>query len=437
MNRHQHSQEAPLPTAIPSIVTPTGQAFPVFSGYGIEMEFMIVDRDSLDVRPLTDELLKAAAGHYGTDAPRGEMGWSNELSLHVFEIKNQRPQAGLGHLAAAFQAEIRAANALLERFNARLMPSAMHPWMDPAREGRLWQREPADLYATYDRIFDCHRHGWVNIQSVHVNLPFANDLEFARLHTAARLVLPILPALAASSPFAEGRFTGFMDYRMEVYRNHQMRVPSTMGEVIPDNVSSRSDYETLVLQPMYREMAAHDPEGLLLHEWLNARAAIPRFDRNALEIRVLDVQECPQADFAIAAAATALIRRFYSAGAAWLDREAKIPTRELAAILRACIRDAEQAVIDNPDYLALLGLERRPTQAREVWARLLNDMTADGEISQEWLAPLRLILEYGPLSRRILDAVGRDSSRERLEAVYRELCQCLQEGRMYLGRPLS
>lgn len=433
MSTSQQSQESPLSSAVPSVVPPPADAFPVFSGFGFEMEYMIVDRDSLDVRPLADELIRAAAGDYGTDASRGDMGWSNELALHVFEIKNLRPQAGLAHLAAAFQAEVRAADARLAGMGARLMPGGMHPWMDPTREARLWQRPPAELYAAYDRIFDCRRHGWANIQSVHLNLPFANDLEFARLHAAARLVLPILPALAASSPLADGRFSGCMDYRLEVYRSHQMKVPATMGEVIPDNVASSSDYEALVLQPMYREIAPHDPEGLLRHEWLNARAAIPRFERNALEIRVLDVQECPQADFAIAAAVIALIRRLYGAGKAWLDREAKIDTRALAAILQACIRDAEQAVIADPDYLALLGLERRPCQAREVWARLLNELTAEGEIDPEWLAPLRIILEYGPLARRILDALGPDSSRARLHAIYGDLCRCLQEGRMYLG----
>lgn len=433
MNANQESQESPLSPEVPSVTLPPVEAYPVFSGYGVEMEYMIVDRDSLDVRPMADELLRSAAGRYEAEVPRGEMGWSNELALHVFEIKNRRPQAGLAHLAAAFQSEVQAANAVLAAANAQLMPGGMHPWMDPLRETRLWDQEPAELYATYDRIFDCRRHGWVNLQSIHLNLPFANDLEFARLHAATRLALPILPALAASSPFADGLFTGFLDYRLEVYRTHQMRVPATMGELIPDNVTSRSDYEALVLQPMYREIAPYDPEGLLRHEWLNARAAIPRFERNALEIRILDVQECPQADFAIAAAATALIRRLYSAGAVWLAREGKIPTPALVEILHACIRDAEQAVIENLDYLALLGLERRPCQAREAWARLLSDMTADGEIQEEWLAPLRVILEYGPLARRILDAVGPGSSRQRLKAVYGDLCRCLREGRMYLG----
>lgn len=76
--------------------------------------------------------------------------------------------------------------------------------MDPATESRFWPHGDAIVYRTYDRIFGCRSHGWANIQCMHLNLPFAGDEEFARLHAAARLLLPILPALAANSPAAAG-----------------------------------------------------------------------------------------------------------------------------------------------------------------------------------------------------------------------------------------
>ncbi len=159
------------------------------------------------------------------------------------------------------------------------MPTAMHPWMNPRTETRIWPHENAEIYAAYDRIFDCKRHGWGNLQSMHLNLPFADDHEFARLHAAVRLLLPILPAIAASSAIAEGRNTGWMDFRMENYRTHQARVPLTIGKVIPDTVSSRVAYERDILAPMYREIEALDAKRILQHEWLNVRGAVPRFDR--------------------------------------------------------------------------------------------------------------------------------------------------------------
>jgi len=402
-----------------------------FAGYGIELEYMIVDSASLDVRPVADELLRDARGHWSTDVVRGEMGWSNELALHVVEVKNRRPLPDVETLAAAFQDEVGELGRRLAPLGARLMPGAMHPWMNPHRDTRLWPHDHAALYRQYDRIFDCRRHGWVNLQSMHVNLPFADDVEFTRLHAATRLVLPILPALAASSPFAEGRFTGFMDYRMEAYRTHQIWLASTIGDVIPENATGHADYEARVLAPMYREVAPFDPEGILRHEWLNARGAIPRFDRGAIEIRVIDLQECPRADLAIAAATISVVRRLYDGRWAPLADQLAIPTATLVRLLGACTRDADRALIDDEDYLALLGWTGGTCEAWALWRDLLAG-EEDGGL-EAWREPLQVILERGPLARRILRAAGSDGDRARLEWAYGELCNALAAGRMFLG----
>jgi len=217
------------------------------------------------------------------------------------ELKNSRPTANLQHLCEALQNEVRMMNSRLEPFNACLMPSGMHPWMNARLETCLWTKSDGEIYDAYHRIFDCRTPGWANLQSLHINLPFADDEEFARLHAATRLVLPILPALAASSPIANGAFTGFMDYRIEAYRNNAKIIPSITGHVIPETVSSRAEYEAMILKPMYRDIAPFDPDAILQHEWLNSRGAIARFDRNAIEIRLVDVQECSYVDIAIAA----------------------------------------------------------------------------------------------------------------------------------------
>ena len=60
---------------------------------------------------------------------------------------------------------------------------------------------------------------------------------------------------------------------------------------------------------MFADIAPYDPAGVLQHEFLNSRGAIARFDRSAIEIRVLDVQECPQADTAIAALMAAVLEK--------------------------------------------------------------------------------------------------------------------------------
>ncbi|HUW51267.1 MAG TPA: glutamate-cysteine ligase family protein [Sulfuricella sp.] len=407
-----------------------------FAGYGIELEYMIVDRHTLSVLPVADELLRRMAGSRTSELRMGGLALSNELVMHLIELKNTGPESALAlkSLSSSFQAEIRHVNKILEPLNARLMPTAMHPWMNPSAETRLWPHDNTAIYRAYDRIFDCKRHGWANLQSMHLNLPFAGDNEFARLHAAIRLVLPILPALAASSPFAEGRNSGFLDYRMENYRTHQARVASTIGQVIPATAMSCAGYDSQVMQPMYREIAALDPESVLHHEWLNVRGAAPRFERSAIEIRVIDVQECPLADFAIAAAVANLVGTLYDARWTPFAEQQEIGTDALAGIMLACIRDADQADIANAAYLRLLGLPDRRCKAGELWQHLVETMSW-GYLDQrsEWQEPLDVILRSGPLARRILRATGTACDRSRLEDVYRQLCDCLAEGRMFHG----
>lgn len=402
-------------------------ALHAFAGYGVELEYMIVDRDTLAVKPVADTLLRAAGG--GAEVGRGRFAWSNEIVLHLVELKNARPESALEFLAAGFQDEVRAIAAQLAPLGARLMPTGAHPWMVPARETRLWPHAHGDIYRAYDRIFGCSQHGQANLQSMHLNLPFSGDAEFARLHAAVRLVLPILPALAASSPVVEGAPAGHLDARMAAYCGAVRRVPSVIGEVIPDTIGSRADYEAQVLAPMYRDIAPLDPGGALRHEWLNARGAIPRFERSAVEIRVIDVQECPQADLAVAAAATAVIRSLYDDRWSTLGMQQAFPTASLARILADCIRDADQAVIDDAGYLRLLGLSDPRYRAGELWHHLVVRTALNRSIV--WNEPLRLMLEHGPLARRILRALGADFTPDRLQTVYRELCDCLDAGRLF------
>lgn len=402
--------------------TPT--ALHAFAGYGIELEYMIVDRETLSVLPISDRLL-GGSGEIG----RNHYAWSNEVVLHLIELKNATPDAALAPLAEGFQNEVQVLNAALEPLGACLMPSAMHPWMDSAAECRLWPHEHKEIYRTYDRIFDCKRHGWANLQSMHLNLPFADDAEFARLHAAVRLALPILPALAASSPFADGRFSGFLDTRMENYRRHQIRVAETIGAVVPDSAASIADYQARFLAPMYAAIAPHDPDNILRHEWLNARGVIPRFDRNALEIRVIDMQECPRADLAIAAAASAVIKSLYDS-----DTDLSLDTERLAAVLLRCMQDGEQALIDDADYLTRLGCLECRISAADLWRMLIEaHLQSDPDYPAHWQDALDTILDAGPLARRLMKAVGPDCERSRLEAVYRELCACLQTGALFEG----
>lgn len=407
----------------------TSSPLHLFEAIGIEIEYMIVDRDSLAVRPIADELIKAAAGTYESEIERGDIAWSNELALHVLELKTNGPAESLAGLAGHFQTNVRDANQLLAPMNAMLMPSAMHPWMDPEKELRLWPHEYNPVYEAFDRIFDCRGHGWANLQSMHVNLPFAGDEELVRLHAAIRFLLPIMPALAASSPVVDGRMTGRLDSRLDVYRKNTARVPSVTAAVIPEPVHSRAEYEERILAPIYRDLAPYDPEGILRHEWVNARGCIARFDRMALEIRLLDVQECPAADLAVAGAIRGVLEAIVDGRSGDLERMRSFPVDRLAAILSDVIRDADETAIADDDYAAALGFAgRRPPLAIEIWRDLVT--SADDAATEERPC-LEVILDQGCLARRLVRRLDGDLRRESVSQVFAELCDCLAEGKMF------
>lgn len=199
-------------------------------------------------------------------------------------------------------------------------------------------------------------HGWSNIQSTHLNLPFSTDEEFARLHAAVRLVLPLLPALAASSPIADGRRADWLDNRLAVYRTNASKIPSITGCVIPEAVFSHRDYEREILDRMYRDIAPHDQEKVLQDEFLNSRGAIARFSRGSIEIRLLDIQECPMADIAIASAVVDVIRALVEERLSDFHSQCRIETELLESVFLETSRVGQDAVIDDPHYLATLGL---------------------------------------------------------------------------------
>jgi gamma-glutamyl:cysteine ligase YbdK (ATP-grasp superfamily) len=404
----------------------------LFTIYGVELEYMLVDARTLDIRPISDQLFHEVTGEFQGDFENGPASWSNELVSHLVEIKTTEPAPSLTPLAGLFQSQVHQINDHLAQLGARLMPSAMHPWMDPTRETQLWQHEYHEVYETYDRIFNCRSHGWANLQSVHLNLPFADDDEFARLHAAIRLLLPILPALAASSPLVDGKYSGWMDTRLETYRGNSRRFPAITGQVIPEPVFSRGDYEQQIFAPMFRQIAAVDSEGTLQHEWLNSRGAIARFDRQAIEIRVLDVQETPAADVAICALASAVLRSLVAETWTSLAEQQAWPVEPLNRILTTASHDAEQALVEDPAYLAQFGYTQPRATLQELWQHLWQ--TAQATLLEQdpaWGHPLQVILQQGPLARRLTRAVGPDLDRSRLHSVYARLCDSLAQGRMF------
>ena len=403
--------------------------FKIFQRYGIEMEYMIVDRNTLDVLPRADVPLgKDKNGEQLSDVEHGAIGLSNELVSHVLEFKCAEPVDSLKHLGKTFHREIQKANESLKSINAMLLPTAAHPFMDPAQM-KLWPYDCLDIYETYDRIFNCKGHGWANLQSTHINLSFHGDDEFGKLHGAIRALLPLIPAIAASSPFLDSKYCGYLDGRIETYRHNQEKIPSITGKVIPEAVFTYKDYEEQIFNRVKADIAPYDPEHLLNHFFLNSRGAIARFDRGAVEIRLVDIQECPDADIAIAEWEVAVLKGLVDGAFASESEIRTLDTDALAKILLATTKSAEKTVLNDREFLKIWHIDASEITASELVQKITDRVKA--KISSHSQALRAEMFKRGTLASALVKAVGADPDRDDFVYEYGKLAKCLAENRLY------
>ncbi len=405
----------------------------LFKGFGLELEYMLVHKGSLAVYPISDQVLTTLAGKLVAEIQEGVTAWSNELVLHVLELKNAQPHDNLSLLRSLFQEQVRKVNSILKTHDGCLLPTSAHPWMNPDIETQIWPHQKQTIYETYNRIFDCKGHGWSNLQSIQITLPFGNTEEFGRLHAAIRVLLPLLPALFASSPILDGKLSDFLDARLETYRWNAIKIPSITGRIIPEPVFTPKDYEKLVLQKMYKDIAPYDPDKTLQEEWLNSRGAIPKFEVGGLEIRILDIQECVPADLALAACVIAILKALVEEKWSSWESQKSWEVEPLAQLIEQTIQTAETTPITSAEYLKLFGFNRSSSCTTKQLFEFLTQalQTEISALLPDWEAPLDVIFRQGPLSRRIVTALNGDLSLENLRSLYQQLADCLEEGKLF------
>ena len=402
--------------------------FPIFSVLGIEIEYMLVDKDSLNVQPKSDLILSALAGELVNEVALDEIAISNELVMHVLELKNNGPKPLDAPVAEQFQKTILRLQPILEQHNLLLLPTGAHPWMDPHSETVRWPHGNNAIYKQFDAIFNCQGHGWANLQSMHVNLPYSNQEEFCYLHNIIRLILPMLPAIAASSPLLNGKATGLLDSRLYFYSRNQQRIPSISGDIIPEFIRTEEEYQQKILNPMYEDIRPFDPEGILQHQWLNSRAAIPKLDHKAIEIRILDSQECVEADIAIAVAINAILKQWQNNSHYYLDNPCD--TKRLKQVFDQAIKNGLAVKIEDRELMNQWQLPPRTMTLGEVWSQLIEKISS--QLEQKQQVALEFILSQGNLSERILRALGKNTDKKILQIMYKQIAHCLVSNQQFM-----
>ncbi|QVY67391.1 glutamate-cysteine ligase family protein [Polaribacter sp. Q13] len=403
--------------------------YKLFEVFGIELEYMLINNTSFKVAPIVDSLLTKKNGELTSDIDNGAIAWSNELVAHVVEIKTNGPTADLTNLADEFHKNIVEINTILKPLNTKLLPTACHPLMNPLQDTQLWKHSYSEVYELYNRIFDCKGHGWSNVQSTHINLPFYDDKEFEKLHAAIRVILPLIPGLCASSPILEGKFTGFKDTRLEHYKSNQKEIPEMTGMVIPEQVFSKEAYHKTIFDPIKTKIKKHDTENILDHHFLNSRGTIARFDRNSIEIRLVDIQECPKADIAICVFIIEVLKQLVNGKLARLETQKSWHEKDLFPFLNAIIKEGENYTVTDKKYLEIFNLPKIST-VKGIWKHLFELVKEN--ISDNYKDALQIIFSHGTLATRIETALGNHPSEKKIIDTYSHLSDCLETNTLFI-----
>jgi len=389
---------------------------------GPEHEFSIID-EKLQPLPIVDKVIKEVHGRIVNNVDMGGFSFGKELQAHVAEFKANTPfRSPEVFEETMHNAVLKILDFLEKRYEARLLGTGMHPsaLLDKVK---VWSHRDRQIYEALSRIFNLNQHGWLNIQSFQLNLPFKNEYEAVRLYNALANLLPYLPAIAASSPIYESKIGDYVDNRLHFYLRNQAEVPSITGDIIPEYVSSFEEYEKTTVRRYSEDLAkVNAPRCLLNKEWLNSRGAVIRFDRRAVEIRIMDEQECVKSDVALSCFIRALLRGILQHE----DGFEYQPHTVLVSNLRAVIRDGLDALVKHS----------KGSTARQV-CRYLYGIAKENASSEEkkYLETINRRIEEGNLSDLILKEVTKKVLRTDLEeaifTVYSKLASSLERNRVY------
>lgn len=387
---------------------------------GPEHEFSVVS-DELKALPIVDKILKEFHGRIVNFIEQPHFTFGKELQLHVMEIKPNAPFRSPENFEETMQeAVLTLLDFLNHKYRARLLGTGMHPLLKLEETG-IWPHRHRQIYQAYRKIFNLKRHGWLNIQSFQLNLPYSNEQNGILLHNILASVCAYLPAIAATSPIYEGRFGKNVDNRLIFYAQNQEEVPSVTGDTVPEYVSSFGEYRKEIIGRYSSDMAEKGATALILNrDWVNSRGAIFRFDRRAVEIRVMDEQECVRSDVALSCFVRALVRGL-------LGRESELLPHGVL------VKDFNSIVVGGLDAKTLHPSGRTARQVCQHLLRVAQESASEEE--KKFLSVVEKRIECGNLSEIIRERIGKKAQRTDFEEaiinVYSQLAKSLIDNQPY------
>ena len=371
--------------------------------------------------PVVDKIIKDFCGRIVNFVEQSNFTFGKELQLHVMEVKPNKPFKSPDDFVETMQNAVLTLSEFLERkYKAHLLGMGMHPLLKLEETG-VWPHRHRQIYKVMSKIFNLKQHGWLNVQSFQLNIPYENEKDAFLLHNNLADVCAYLPAICASSPIYEGRHGEYVDNRLSFYMLNQKEVPSITGDVIPERVCSFDQYQREIIGKYSSDLASAGANTLLLSkDWVNSRGVIFRFDRRALEIRVMDEQECIKSDVALSCFIRALLRGL-------MKEKPKLLSHDiLVKDFNSVIRNGLEARVSHPNGHS----------AREVCRHFLKIASENASAEEKpYLSLIRKRIEFGSLSEIIKEKVQRRAQKtdfkEAVVDVYSKLLSCLTSNEPY------
>ncbi|OPX74604.1 MAG: Carboxylate-amine ligase YbdK [Methanosaeta sp. PtaB.Bin018] len=374
------------------------RALATSSQLGTEHELSINDKNFQPL-PISDRIIQRLNGSVKHEVAFGGIKVSKELQKHVLELIPARP-GSLSYLEGNLHEGL-CKLLLATNCEYSFLGLGMHPLLK-LEQTAYWDHDEQEYYQAYDRLFDIHQHGWLNIQALQVNIPYGREENIVSMFNKVRALMPYLVAVSASSPMVEGELTSYMDNRLVYYRENQRQIPEICHNVLPEKLESVEDY-VKINRRIYSELKRSDAE-ILCREWVNSRGVIVRFTRKCLEVKAMDEQECLRSDMAISAFLLALLR---------CDLELEEDENCLYSLLESAMRQGVSGMRPELEKL-LCQAEKRATLEERRYLPLVAKKIEQGSLAEVMVQQLK-------------------ETDERIEPLLMQMQWCLKENRPYIA----
>ena len=201
---------------------------------GVEEEFFLIDPATGDLLREPDEgIFKACQERTGRhkivrEFLRSQIETNTRVCTSVEDVRSAICETRRILLQTA------------EEHGAAVLATSTHPFA-------AWETQvvtPGQRYRDFAITFQESLRRFL-VGGMHIHAGFGNKDSRVRIMTALRRYLPLLHALSGSSPFNEGRLTGFKSYRLNLVGN----LPRTS---LPNALASWAEFDDLVND--YRRM---------------------------------------------------------------------------------------------------------------------------------------------------------------------------------------